>query len=193
MPFSALICWLVSCLFLEGYGGAKKTWDLATPLRDSQNRCKIASFKNYHICFVRVTRPSGQYLATWPLCLILRQSQLYGTHYSRFLRLDLGLWRRKLPRHDSVLETRRVVRPVAKRLVGGMPAAAQPNRRSPGQPKRVPLRVHNLKIAIHADGSVIANRYFCRSHIRPWSASLFGINISAPKDPPDPTTPEYHP
>jgi hypothetical protein len=48
-----------------------------------------------------------------------------------------------------------------------MPAAAQPYRRPPGQPESTSLRVYDLKIALYADGPVIANRYFRRSHIHP--------------------------
>jgi hypothetical protein len=82
-------------------------------------------------------------------------------------RLQLGLWRGQFASYDSVLEASFIVRTVAEGLIGRVAAAAEANRRASGQAEGGALRIHDLKVAFHADTTVVANGDFRRSHVRP--------------------------
>jgi len=56
------------------------------------------------------------------------------------------------------------MRAVAKGLVCGVPAAAEPDGRPSGQAKGLSLRIKDLEIAFHTDGAVVIDSNFRDRH-----------------------------
>jgi hypothetical protein len=77
-----------------------------------------------------------------------------------------GFWNRRweVARGHRVGESRAGVAAVAKGLVGGLPAAAQPDRRSPRQTESGPGRIDNFEIALNAEGTVAVDGNFGGRH-----------------------------
>jgi hypothetical protein len=74
------------------------------------------------------------------------------------LRRRLRRWRRQIARRYWICETLPLVRSVAKWRIRGVPAPAQRHRRSATQPERLSFLIDNLKISLHAQGTVAENR-----------------------------------
>ena len=86
------------------------------------------------------------------------QTETVSRGTDRLRGLDFRLWRRQFARDDTVLEADPVMRAVAEGLIPGRAAAAKTDRRATSQPKRLALRVHDLKVSFHADGAVVVYR-----------------------------------
>jgi len=92
---------------------------------------------------------------SYALILVLAQKgQVSGTS------LQFRLGRREFPCHDRIDKTGPIMAPVAKRLVGGLAAAAQTDRGTTAQAERLALRVDDFNFAFHADGSIVIDDDF---------------------------------
>src|SRR5580693_4868175 len=82
--------------------------------------------------------------------------------------LQLRLWRGQFAGNHGVAEARRLVRAIAERLVGRVPAPAQPYGGSPGQSERAALGIDDLEVPFHANRSVAVNSDLgsCHSGLR---------------------------
>ena len=79
-------------------------------------------------------------------------------------RSDLRLRRRQFASFYGMRESACFVRAVAKRLVGGVSAAAEPDGGATGQSKGSSLGIADLKIAFYADRTVVIDRNSCGCH-----------------------------
>ncbi len=75
--------------------------------------------------------------------------------------LNFGLWWWKIPRGNLVREIIQAVSTVAKRLVGGMAAAAESDRSASGETEFISGGVDNLEIAFDQNWAVVFERNFC--------------------------------
>jgi hypothetical protein len=119
----------------------------------------------YHFCFVTVTGRMVSIKYEVRECLRLRQSQ----HLKHFLvcsghALELGFGGRQFPGSDRIGESAGLVRPVAKGLVRGVPAAAETDDRPTGQAEGLALRIYDFEVAFYADGSVVIDSDFRSRH-----------------------------
>ena len=88
--------------------------------------------------------------------LDLRQSHYPGlSGFSGFWRL-----RCQISSRHRVREIISFVAPVAERLIRGMPAPAQRDRRPSPHAECIPFLVHHLEVTLHSNWSIIENRYF---------------------------------
>src|SRR5271165_2190068 len=95
----------------------------------------------------------------WALRLKSEQ-QSHAETVSDLLLRKLRCWRWELARRYRVCKVLPLVRAIAERFVHRVPAAAQAYDFPPTQPEGLTFRVDNLKIAFHAQGTVIQNRKF---------------------------------
>jgi hypothetical protein len=79
-------------------------------------------------------------------------------------KLKLGLWRRQLPSRYGIGEGTGLMRAIAERLVGGVPTTTEPNGGASGQAKGLTFGIQDLKIAFHAQGSVVIDSNFRGRH-----------------------------
>ena len=78
--------------------------------------------------------------------------------------LKLGLWGRQLPSRYGIGEGTGLMRTIAERLVGGVPTTTEPNGGASGQAKGLAFGIQDLKIAFHAQGSVVIDSNFRGRH-----------------------------
>ena len=74
--------------------------------------------------------------------------------------LQFRLRRRQFPSDHGIREAHAIVGAVAKRLIGGVAAAAERNHRPASQAERGSGRVDNLEFPLDADGAVILRTDF---------------------------------
>jgi hypothetical protein len=74
----------------------------------------------------------------------------------------LGRW--KIPRLNCVSETYLLVGAIAKRLVGGMAATAERNRRAARQAEWLAGRIVDLKIALDSQRAIVKGSDLCGHH-----------------------------
>jgi hypothetical protein len=77
---------------------------------------------------------------------------------------DLRLGRRQFSSCDRIGEAARPVRPVAKRFIRRLAAAAQADRGTPGKSERSPFRIDNLKVPFDPNRPVMVHYDFRRRH-----------------------------
>ena len=82
------------------------------------------------------------------------------------LRLGLGRLWWEIPCLLLVLKPGGFVRSIAKRLVCGVAATAERKVCPTGEAIRLALHIDKLDFPFHAQGAVIADRDFCRRHLR---------------------------
>jgi hypothetical protein len=81
------------------------------------------------------------------------------------LALRLGLRRRKVPGLLLVLKACGLVRPIAKRFIGGVAATAKRDCCAAAKTVRFSLHIDEFDFPFDAQGTVIADRDFCRWHL----------------------------
>jgi len=88
-------------------------------------------------------------------------------------RLDFRFWRRQITGSYGVVEAGYVVGTIAKWLVLRVATAAQADSGASSKSERFALRVHDFKVAFHADIAVAVDSDFCRGH------SISGPQVAA--------------
>src|SRR5277367_6451273 len=102
-----------------------------------------------------------------------RKLWIYGRF---FCQLQLGFGRREFARNNRITEARGLMRAIAERLVGRVPAAAKANGGTPSQTKGAPFGIDDLEVTLHTNRAVAIDGNLGRCHFRPpeKSESAFG-------------------
>jgi hypothetical protein len=90
----------------------------------------------------------------------MRQSHAVLIRFPFTLALRPQRWRRQITRSNRAGEVVALVRAIAKRLIRGLPAAAEGDSRASGEAENLAILVDNFEVALDPHGSIAENGYF---------------------------------